>query len=42
MVIFSRLMHKVCDIQCKECREVKVPFWIARCDFCDVGEGLVK
>lgn len=37
-----RLMHKVFDVDCCECGEVKVPFWERRCIFCDVGEGRMK
>ncbi len=33
---------KLLKINCVECKEIKIYFWIRRCKFCDVGEGLIK
>jgi len=38
----KRLIYRALSCRCVECKEVRVFFWIRRCDFCDVGEGLVK
>lgn len=38
---YRRIMHKLFDIPCRECREVRVLFWRARCSFCDAGEGKI-
>jgi hypothetical protein len=39
---YTRIFHRLFDMPCRECREVKVLFWRARCSFCDVAEGRVN
>jgi len=37
-----RNIRKLFCVSCYECKDVRVWFWKQRCDFCDVGEGLVQ
>ena len=37
----AKAMRRVFSIDCQECGEVKVLFWVGRCSFCDEGEGKV-
>lgn len=42
MNFLKRLTHRLFDVPCVECQEVRVPVWTRRCGFCDKDEGLVK
>ena len=37
-----KLFRKLLCVRCCECQEVRVWFWLRRCDFCDKGEGPVR
>jgi hypothetical protein len=39
---YKRILRALFDTQCRECQEVRIPFWRIRCSFCDVGDGQIK